>query len=81
MSKVDDGGPAFPKLPTWRPGIDHAEPWDYGSDGLSIRDYFAGQALVGMMSNPMYNENTTRNIAQVAYMTADAMLKERHGAA
>ena len=45
--------------------------------GMTLRDWFAGQALTGMLTNPMYDDNHSANVAQQAYMQADAMLLER----
>ena len=45
--------------------------------GMSLRDWFAGQALTGMLTNPMYDDNHSANVAQQAYMQADAMLLAR----
>ena len=48
-------------------------------DDLELREYFAGQALAGIMANShddfvlMNNEQ----IAQLSYRMADAMIKER----
>ncbi len=48
--------------------------------GMTLRDYFAGQALAGHLSHPelptllsLDHENT----AQLCYSLADAMLRER----
>ena len=67
-----DGGPAYPVIGA--PGASQ----DY--QGMSLRDYFAGQALAGFtaahdeegtwMSDPVC-------AAREAYLTADAMLAER----
>ena len=48
----------------------------YSAGGMSLRDWFAGQALVGMLANP---EIITRkaDVAAHAYGYADAMLAER----
>lgn len=43
--------------------------------GMSLRDYFAGQALAGLMSGA--NTYSSKNMAESAYGMADAMLKER----
>lgn len=43
--------------------------------GLSLRDYFAGQALAGLMLREAYTSPGNR--AGVAYEFADAMLAER----
>lgn len=56
-------------------------------DGMTLRDYFAGQALQGMLANPEFvkasvrqkssSEETQWWHAITAYQFADAMLKER----
>lgn len=44
MSETNDGGPAFPlNSPSGTPEYMPAR------DGMSLRDWFAGQALAGMM--------------------------------
>ncbi len=47
--------------------------------GMTLRDYFAGQALVGLFSNPRTGEKVTtwEEDAAFAYRAADAMLKAR----
>lgn len=69
----DDGGAAFPELTYIGDEICSVKP------GLSVRDYFAGQALSGMPScfQDMKNVNTVADRARVAYAHADAMLAER----
>jgi hypothetical protein len=64
MSK-NDGGPAFPVGSETHP-VDQ---------GMSLRDYFAGQALIGMLAAKgiYYDEVAVKN----AYRYADAMLAER----
>lgn len=71
--EIDDGGPAFP-LPAG--GV--------MQDGMTLRDWFAGQALNGMLSYSMndacgnWNNNASKGVAaRVAYEYADAMLGER----
>lgn len=56
--------------------------WTVGStlengpqEGMTLRDYFAGQALVSMRAHPA-NERPD-NVAQWAYWVADAMLARR----
>ena len=46
------------------------EQWE---SGMTLRDYFAGQALAG----PCRQMEDAEAIAKVAYQIADAMLKER----
>lgn len=73
MSK-NTGGQAFPVA-----GSDH----NYAVDGMTLRDYFAAKALQGRLASypadaahPVAAENTAQ-VAQQAYMMADAMLKAR----
>lgn len=69
MSKPN-GGPAFP--PSWR-----SAPKD-GLGGMSLRDYFAGQALTGILA---WSTGTRCNSPQwaacMSYQLADAMIEER----
>ena len=83
---TNDGGPAFPAPGDsirhthnangevlWRPDV-------YA--GMSLRDWFAGQALVGMMVDPPALDNPqggawTTAYARDCYRLADAMLAER----
>ena len=63
MSQINDGGPAFPSD-------------RFGERGMSLRDWFAGQALAGLIACP----NTSggeKDFARNAYKLADAMLAER----
>lgn len=72
-----DGGPAFPVTGA-----------TFGQNGMSLRDWFAGQALLGMMHNgyvprqyldPKDTEGNPppRGHVVSAYRIADAMLAER----
>jgi hypothetical protein len=45
-----------------------------GSWGMSLRDYFAGQALAHLYTQ---DEGNVTNVAEWAYVVADAMLAER----
>lgn len=78
----EDGGPAFPGLEEFQifdedsgRYVDHYAP----ANGMSLRDWFAGQALIAMHGHKAV-ENTERGVAWLAdhaYLVADAMLKER----
>ena len=61
MSKPNDGGPAFPV------GL---------LPGMSLRDYFAGQAMGGQLADPD-GEIDPKLIAKWSYAYANAMLAER----
>jgi len=45
--------------------------------GMELRDWFAGQAIIGLISNPKYNAHDTDGYAAVAYIVADELLHER----
>lgn len=50
--------------------------------GMTLRDYFAAQALIGIISNPGAQGTPAElipDVARAAYMMADAMLKARGG--
>lgn len=72
---TDKSEPAFPtKMPIIH---DAANVFS----GMFLRDYFAGQALIGLtpqlsVGDPYYNSLTSK-VVRIAYEVADAMLKER----
>lgn len=73
--KINDGGPAFPRtVQRWNDSLDHVE-------GMSLRDWFAGQALQGVASGFWSNSDMSvlgpRGLAESAYEFADAMLAAR----
>ena len=46
--------------------------------GMTLRDYFAGQALMSMLTEPSkFNEDTYATAAEQSYKFADAMLEQR----
>lgn len=63
-------------------GQHHDKQPDVGVVCMSLRDYFAGQALTGMLSQPADRANVEaydypERAAAWAYSFADAMLAER----
>jgi len=67
MSEKNTGGPAFPGA------VDITAP-----PGMTLRDYFAGQALVeyaGLMS--VSKPETMNVVAKLSYQMADAMIEAR----
>lgn len=70
MNEKSDGGPAFPV------------PVEI-SNGMSLRDWFAGMALHGLLSskrtfsveNPARSMSVEEDWAKIAFVFADAMLK------
>lgn len=75
--RIDDGGPAFP-MPPHMGVLGHLIS---GANGMSLRDWFAGQALSGICTDYQGARNTEEwdfvELARGAYMAADAMLAER----
>lgn len=75
MSKIDDGGSAFPTHDA-DPGTDPRSQILTG--GLTIRDWFAGQALAGLPDHLRVMQTDHRIvIAEWAYGLADAMINAR----
>lgn len=70
----NDGGPAFP--------VQDASTWQ--AHGMSLRDYFAGQALQGLLANPKLQSQILKTggahggwIEASSFAFADAMLEAR----
>ena len=72
MSKIDDGGQAFPMSAHPEHGYG---PGESVHQGMSLRDYFAGIALPSLMNGP--NKLRNEDAAHWAYVQADAMLAAR----
>lgn len=80
MSIDYDGGPAFPRPHSECSATDCIS----SQEGMTLRDYFAAQALVGAMSGDTlsaltrtFGGSTVSGLARCAYELADAMLAER----
>lgn len=87
--KIDDGGPAFPG--SWHPDMGWS-PRDT-PNGISIRDYFAAQAISVLQFSSYYISSqhggastavstsmmSATETARQAYAIADAMLSARKG--
>ena len=71
----DNGGPAFPVSK-------HPEQQFPYAEGMTLRDWFAGQALAGLLASGATKiggeELTFEGRAAISYAQADAMLKERN---
>jgi hypothetical protein len=78
---MNDGGPAFPGLDSLANSEDdyndRATYTAYGTSGMSLRDWFAGQALT---ASAMHYPMKANDAARHAYQMADAMLAEREKA-
>ena len=67
MSKSNDGGSAFPcNSPDGRDA----------NEGMTLRDYFAGQALTGMLAGRLFLSDKNL-IPREAYIFADDLIAER----
>jgi len=68
-----DGGPAFP-----RPSVPITDDLrDFGQPGMSLRQWFAGCALTGLLANGSDEVCAIPEIIEDAYKFADAMLETR----
>jgi len=71
---VKDGGPAFPQAL-------NVEEEFVGCGGMSLRDYFAAHAIIGIVNQLLVTTRTesidARVMATHAYIVADAMLAAR----
>ena len=68
MSKVNDGGSAFPS---------HGTMGEVVQEGMTVRQWFAGQALVGLLGNPIVAgrfDLVCKEYARVSYELADTMI-------
>jgi hypothetical protein len=70
MTKPYDGGPAFPGPSFTQAGYPNGH-----SMGLTMRDWFAGQALANPYTTD--HEHFPDKVAEWAYQVADAMLAAR----
>ena len=81
MSEKDDGGPAYPaKAEGYVSSGPHGEAIAQyrETSGMSLRDWFAGQALAGLLAKYFLNKpEDQKTTTQMAYQLADAMLTER----
>ena len=68
----DVGGAAFAQSHTYSPVHEQVI---YGEDGMTLLDYFAGQALVGLL--PRVSMVSAVPAAQLAYEIARAMVAEK----
>lgn len=72
MTTKNDGGPAFPSAL-----YSHERAENWSTDGMTLRDWFAGHALAGdLAASPNYRPSLIGS-AERAYAYADAMLAAR----
>lgn len=73
MKQSNDGDCAFPG------GL---APGGYTHKGMTLRDYFAGQAIIGLLTSSRWSDvdsqtDLKHNLVQDAFCVADMMLIER----
>ena len=78
-TKINNGGSAFPMI---QPALDPRASGFFAGDGMTLRDWFAGQALsiIPTLADKYYQNPETWDesaFANAAYKIADAMLAER----
>lgn len=79
-TEINDGGPAFPTENERQTGAN-----SYHFSGMTLRDYFAAQAIQAVASENMLSDADTpmmcdlfiRNAASLSYRIADAMIAHR----
>ncbi len=71
---IYDGGSAFPRPHSVVKVDDYTDEKDHyaAQGGMSLRDWFAGQALAGLANEESIQSHSVT--AQLAYQLADAML-------
>lgn len=69
-TRKHDGGPAYPFLYEDDGAV-------LAHTGMTLRDWFAGQALVGLMLTPGCLGINRISVTESAYSMADEMLKAR----
>lgn len=87
MTTEKNGGPAFPFSPPLMSDGSHPASHPYPELGMSLRDWFAGQALVAIISACTKDQGAIDAFVQLgspapyfarrAFEVADAMLAER----
>lgn len=71
MSSQSDGGPAFPRPFSYTM---HGGTSFQVQEGMSLRDYFAGQYLAGFIANRGY---APTDVGNLAYDAADKLITAR----
>jgi hypothetical protein len=74
MSKINDGGPAFPA--PWHPEMGCY--WRDMPPGMSLRDWFAGMAAQGVLANQVFSDTDNVSLATWCYDFSDALIAERN---
>ena len=76
----NDGGPAFPRPASEDKRAGSIHEGDYAEraeTGMSLRDWFAGQAMAAFLTGDVEGNDTFKTTARISYEQADAMIAER----
>ncbi|ASJ58957.1 hypothetical protein KEM44_20955 [Sinorhizobium meliloti] len=76
--KIDDGGQAYPLI-EWR--TPNGMVASNVQSGMSLRDWFAGQAMQGICAHPDNWGTTPAKMGVTAYDIADAMIAAKKAGA
>ena len=81
---MKDGGPAFPRTGYAHPNAnleicERADLVTAPADGMTLRDYFAGQAIEGIISRGLCQTSDflIQDAVKLAYALANAMIASR----
>ena len=74
---INDGGPAFPHSSQPLDAQGNPMCGEHSEWGMTLRDWFAGQALVAIPHIGCGADLETRELAEAAYQVADAMIEAR----
>jgi hypothetical protein len=77
VSKIEDGGAAFP-IDSYMLNPNATEKEIKEAQGMTLRDYFAAAALQGFVTNNG-TDTADGTLAAWAYSLADAMIEARKG--
>jgi len=80
MSKIEDGGAAFP-IDSYMLNPNATQKEIKEAQGMTLRDYFAAAALQGLLAHVIgvTNAKNEHDYAKRCYQYADAMIKARKG--
>ena len=81
MREIDSGGNAFPRPEISgyvRAGDKEAELWERQKNGMSLREWYAGMALQGLLANPSTILKQA-DIPELSFEYADSMIRAGEG--
>lgn len=77
MTRKNDGGLAFPNTITSLSEGDRDFPHEFGLGGMTLRQWYAGQAAMGRIATYGADERCEpKHVAEFAFEVADALIAE-----